>query len=769
MPFARDATVPMVAVVEDIPPLKPREEEQFRSTLTAWAALFTFAAGHFGTAYSRTGASRLREELSIRPGRDEGSGRGDIEMLAAVFGLSIKVEATPVRQLSHAHLPIIIEMQDGTVALVDRLLEQRKVRLVRDGDGSDWGVAMLDDLAKQVRTVISPRPHTNPPDARIDDYIRPNKKNWLRRLVLRDLRPYGYVMLASVVANALTLTGVLFSMQVYDRVIPAESMPTLHVLFLGVAIAILFDFLLRRLRAQIIDVVGKQADARLSDVVFGHALRVTNKARPKSTGTFIAQLRDLEQVRETLTSTTIAAIADLPFFLLFLGVFWFIGGPLVAIPVVALIILVTPGVLAQGALRNSAGQAMREASLRNATLVETIQGIEDVKALQAEDRFQQKWNYLTTMTAAAQLRTRNLNGSLTAWSHSLQMSVYAVTIFIGAPMVIAGDMTTGALVACSILGSRMMSPMAQLAHVLTRLQQAKLGFQSLSRIISMPVDHPDAETRISVGTLEGRYHVETATFHHDEDSPLPALAVKKLDIAAGDRIAVLGRNGAGKSTLLHALSGMLQPTDGQVLLDGLTLDQIDPADVRSRVGLLTQQSRLFHGTIRENLMLGAPNASEAEIIAVLSMVGALEFVSKLPRGLEHPILEGGRGLSGGQQQALLLARLLIRSPKVLLLDEPTAAMDEATEREFIVNFRKWSAGRTVIIATHRMRVLDLVNRIVVLEGGQIALDDRKEKALERLRGIRAEASPAAAANAGGGLSVRELQQKAGATISESPA
>lgn len=682
-------------------------------------------------------------------------------MLAAGFGLVVKVNTVPVRRLSHLDLPVIVEMQGGAVALVEKFLANGKVKLIFDAHGLDWGLATLDDLARQAPTVLSPRPLGNPPDARVDDYIRPNETNWLRRLVLRDLRPYGYVMLASLVANALTLAGVVFSMQVYDRVIPAESMPTLQVLFLGVAVAILFDFLLRRVRAQIIDIVGKQADARLSDVVFGHALRVTNKARPKSTGTFIAQLRDLEQVRETLTSTTIAAIADLPFFLLFLVVYWFIGGQLVVIPAVALIILVMPGLLAQGALRNSAGQAMREASLRNATLIEAVQGIEDVKALQAEERFQQKWNYLTAATASAQLRTRNLNGSLTAWSHALQTSVYAVTIFIGAPMVIAGDMTTGVLVACSILGSRMMSPMAQFAHVLTRLQQAKLGFQSLSRIMAMPVDHPKNETRISLATVQGRYRIETATFHHDEDTPFPALAVKKLDIEAGERIAILGRNGAGKSTLLHALSGMMPPTDGRVLLDGLTLDQIDPADVRSHVGLLTQQSRLFHGTIRENLVLGAPNANETEILAMLAMVGALEFVSKLPRGLDHLILEGGRGLSGGQQQALLLARLLIRRPKVLLLDEPTAAMDETTERQFILNFQEWSAGRTVVIATHRMRVLDLVGRIVVLEGGQVVLDEEKEKALERLRGARTEPKPP---SADGGLPVRKLQRMAEAAM-----
>jgi ATP-binding cassette, subfamily C, bacterial LapB len=523
-------------------------------------------------------------------------------------------------------------------------------------------------------------------------------------------------------------------MQVYDRVVPAKSMSTLVVLFIGVVMAVGFDFVMRKVRTAIIDVVGKRADIRISDVVFGHALRVKNQHRPKATGTFIAQLRDLEQVRELLTSTTVSAIADLPFFFLFLGLFAYIGGWLAVIPAGALLLLVTPGLIAQRKLKRVAGLAMRESSLRNAMLVEAVQGIEDVKALQAEGVFQQKWNTFNAASADAQVELREITSTLTGWGHSIQTSVFAVIVFCGAPMVMAGDMSTGSLVACSILGSRMMAPMAQLTHVLSRLQHAKIGLQSLNTIMKMPVDHPPAEARLSVGSLQGEYRFRNAVFHYGQPAGRPALTLTDFRVDAGETIALLGKNGAGKSTLLQALSGQLEPFSGEALIDNLAIDHIDPSDLRREVGLLTQSSRLFHGTIRENVLLGAQNASQQALLGALQMTGADYFIRTLPSGIDHLIDEGGRGLSGGQQQALLLSRLLIRNPSVVLLDEPTASMDEATERLFIRRFAEWSRNKTVVIATHRMRVLDLVERAVALDNGRVVVDAAKDQALRILRG-----------------------------------
>lgn len=657
-----------------------------------------------------------------------------IRVMARGAGLRIRFVPAGEAKLRSERLPMIVELADGDLAVVTAIDASGDASVAIMGEGGGENSVAVERLLASAARYIVPRPARSVRDARVDTYIRPFEEHWLRRIIFKDVRSYSHILVASFAANLLALAGVLFSMQVYDRVIPAESFPTLYILFAGVLLAIGFDFMFRRLRMRIIDILGKRADMRMSDQVFGHALRVRNRERPTSTGAFIAQLRDLEQVRELLTSTTVAAMADIPFFLLFLAIFWFIAGPLALVPLSALVLLLLPGLLAQRRLRAYANEAMRESSLRNAMLVEAVQGLEDIKVLQAEHRFQQQWNHYNAAAADAQLKLRGLTNSLTVWTHNVQNGVYAATIFVGAPLVMAGDITTGVLVAASILGSRMIAPIAQVSQILNRLQQARVGINSLDQIMALPVDNPDEEHRIQVPAIEGRFALRAAVFSYADLNAPPALSISELHIAPGEKIAVLGRNGAGKSTLLQGCSGLLHPISGEVVLDGLALHQIDPADVRRDVGLLSQNSRLFHGTIRENLTLGRPQASNTEITQALEMVGADDFIRRSRAGLEHIILEGGVGLSGGQVQALLLARLLIREPQVILLDEPTASMDEATERLFIERFKLWSRDRTVMIATHRMRALDLVDRIIVIHNGTVALDEPKAAALLTMQG-----------------------------------
>lgn len=703
--------------------------------IAGWSEALQFVARHYGVPFSSGAAQQLVDALQATATPD------CLSRVADKLGLRVK-PATPTAALvSSWRLPVILQFADGAVGVVTALTANKDVSVVFSGDGGCATTLPLDIVLSHADFAIVARPQRGSVDERVDNYIAPYKEHWFRVIAFRDFSAYSHVLLASLVANVLALAGVMFSMQVYDRVVPSKSFNTLYVLFIGVLLAALFDYMMRRLRTRIIDIVGKRTDMRISDFVFGHALRVKNQARPTSTGTFIAQLRDLEQVRELLTSTTVAAVADLPFFVLFLFIFWVIGGPLVAIPAAALVLLVLPGLLVQGKLRAAANEAMRESSLRNAMLVEAVQGIEDIKSLQAEDHFQQRWNHYNAVAADGQLRLRAITNGLAAWSHTVQTGTFAAVVFVGAPIVMEGDITTGSLVACSILGSRMMAPMAQLTHVLGRFQQARVGLNSIDAILRMPTDHPQSDTRVSAPVLQGAYSMKGAVFQYGTSAGRPALAVNNLSIKAGEKLAILGKNGAGKSTLLAAMAGMVEPAAGEVLLDSLALSQIDPADLRRNVGLLTQDTRLFHGTIRENVTLGALHAPETTLLDVLTMTGADEFVRKLPRGLDHQILEGGRGLSGGQKQALLLARLLIRNPAVVLLDEPTAAMDEATERQFIARFQAWSAERTVIVATHRMRVLELVQRVIVVDNGQVTLDGSKEEVLNRLRGVNGVTPP----------------------------
>ena len=672
------------------------------------------------------------ESIRLASIHSEGRVEEVVRHMARQAGLSVKFARYDHKSLSRWRTPLIVQLQDGQIGVIESVSEHGELGIAYSGDQGLQSRIDPAALASQALRTVILRPTQPLSDVRTNDYIKPYDEHWFRRIVLSDLRPYSQVMLASLVANLLGMAGVLFSMQVYDRVIPAESLPTLYVLFGGVMLALVFDFVMRIMRLRITDVLGKRADLRVSDLVFGHALRLRNSVRPKSTGSFISQLRELEQIRDLITSSTATALADMPFFFLFLLVFYLIGGNLVLIPLLALVAMVLPGMLAQRKLAKLANASMREAALRNAMLVESVQGMDDIKALQAEQRFQQQWNHYNAASADSSLRLRSLTNSLVAWTQNVQGGVFAIVIVFGAPMVISGDLTTGSLVAASILSSRMMGPMAQLTHVLTRWQQAKVALQGLNRIMQMPVDHPEGSQRVHLPAIRGDYQLRQAGFRYSEEAS-PALSGIDLKIRPGERIAVLGRNGAGKSTLLQALAGAMDLSSGETTLDGIALGHIDPADLRRDVGLMSQQARLFHGTLRDNITLGAGQASDQEIIAALAVTGALDFVRQLPKGMDHLILEGGLGLSGGQRQSLLLSRLLIRQPQVLLLDEPTASLDDITERLLLEKLTTWCQGRTLIVATHRVSVLQLVERIIVVDNGRIVIDDHRDAALTRLR------------------------------------
>lgn len=691
----------------------------------AWLEALLTVAGHYRLDYS---------EEHVRLQAAWSRGRSQAEVLRAMarqLGLALSsTEKLKASQLSPWRLPLVVQFHDGQVAVVETLGSDGQVGLVYSGDGGLKSSIDRDQLVRDTALVLVLRPARSVPDARVDDYIKPYEPHWFRKIVLRDMKPYGHVMLASLLANLLGLAGILFTRQVYDRVIPAESMATLYVLFSGVLVALLFEFILRSMRVRITDLLGKRADMRTSDRVFGHALRIRTADQPRSTGTFIAQLRELEHVRELLTSSTVTACADLPFFAVFCVLLWYIAGPLVLVPICALVVLIVPGLLAQRKLRELAGEAMRESALRNAMLVETVQGLEDIRALQAENRFQQQWNHFNAVTADVNLKLRFIANNLGVWTHNVQTAVFSSVVLFGAPMVMSGSLTVGSLVAASILASRMMAPMSQITAVMSRWQQAKVAMQSLDQIMERRVENPLNERRVHRAALTGTYRFRRAAFEYP-GAKTPALRVQSLDIQPGERIAILGRNGAGKSTLLQALAGNLQATGGDALLDGVSMAHLDMADVRRDVGLMTQSARLFHGSIRENLLLGAPNATDEEMAPVLRMSGA-DFVQRLPDGLDHMVQEGGHGLSGGQRQALLLARMLLRRPQVLLLDEPSAALDEATEKSLIEQLRGWLDGRTLIMATHRMSMLALADRIIVVDQGEIIIDDSKGKVLSQL-------------------------------------
>ncbi|ENX34810.1 hypothetical protein F889_01447 [Acinetobacter colistiniresistens] len=652
-------------------------------------------------------------------------------LISRQVGMNVRRIAFSDDVINPWRLPILVELADGQVGVIDKADGSGHVSVQLSGDqglSQKFAVGALKHIIKNVYVL---RPEQSVPDARIDEYIKPYEQSWFWSIVLQDWKRYIDIMLASMIANILALATIIFSMQVYDRVVPSQSIPTLWVLAAGVLIAAIFEFTLRLSRVYISDIIGKRADLRISDRVFGHALRIKNSERSKSTGTFISQIRELEGVRDLVTSTTMGALADLPFFFLFLVIFAIIGGDLFWVMLLVVPLMILPAILAQKKLGELAQEGMRESSIRNAILVEAVQGIEDIKLLRAESRFQNQWNHMNEVSADISMQQRKIVGVLTAWTQKIQGLTYAAVILVGCFAVMKGDMTTGALVACSILSSRMLAPISQITGILGRLQQAKVAKKSLDELMQKPVDQPDQAHLVHKEVLHGDYELNKVVFQYTEEDPRPSLVIPQLKIRAGERIAILGRNGAGKSTLLQILSAMQFPNSGSVHLDDLDISLIDPADVRRDMGLLNQNAHLFYGTIRENLTLGAPLARDEDILKVLKVTGALSFVHEKKEGLDHLVLEGGVGFSGGQRQALLLARLLIRQPNILLLDEPTAAIDDVAEKQLIDHLKNWLGYRTLVVATHRRAVLELVDRIIVMNEGKIVMDGPVDQVLQQ--------------------------------------
>lgn len=605
--------------------------------LNGWATAIIQIATHYRLPCS-PGMIMAAAEWQGKQTRDKA-----LRHLARQAGLSLQLFAEESQEITRWRLPLAVELDDGQVGVVTAFDGDDRVRVHFSGDEQPTPV-MLTDLLPALRVVAALRPVAAAKDSRVDRYLATVRPDWLRRLVLHDLRPYGYVMLASFLINLLALVGIVFSMQVYDRVIPAQSYPTLYVLYAGVIISVVFTYILRVGRDHVTDLLGKRADMRVSDRVFGHALRLRNSVVPRSTGTFISQLRELEAIREMVTSTTVTAIVDMPFFLLFLLVMAIIAPQLAWIAPVAVLLMVLPGLLSQKKLAKLAQQALKESTLRNAVLVESVQGLEDIKLMQAEDRFLQQWNSYIRITAQSGVAMRKVMHSLISWGVTVQGLVYASVIVVGAPMVINGDITTGAIVAASLLSSRMIAPMATLCGVLARWQQVRAAKTSLDGLMNLPVENSSDETRIHCPVLFGHYQFTDAMFRYYSDSLTMALRIKSLTIQPGERIAVLGRNGSGKSTLLQAMAGGMDLVSGELRLDNLSLPHIDVADVRRNVGLLTQNARLFHGTLRENLTLGAAHATDDAIFSALTVSGGAEFIRRLPLGLDHPIMGNAANL-----------------------------------------------------------------------------------------------------------------------------
>lgn len=639
-------------------------------------------------------------------------------------GLTARLVERPLDKLTGRLLPALLLLNDGgTLLLIGWQGDEARV-LEPESGGGQLNMPMTE-LAQLYRgsAVLAKAMHVS--DGRAGVFAKKLDDHWLTGPLKAFWPSYLEVGVAAFMANVLAVSSALFAMQVYDRVVPNHAFDTLWILASGVALAIILEFLFRWLRAHLLDSTGKKLDLQLSSRLFEQALQIRLDAKPGSVGAFSSQVREFESVREFFTSSTVGAISDLPFVLIFLAVIAIIGGPVVWAPFFAIWLMVLPSWLLQGRLAYLSRLNLREGAVKNGLLLESVDNLETVKASRAEGRNLRLWESLTAELAVVAVKVRNLSALLAYGATMVQQLCYVAVVAIGVYQIDAGEMTVGALVACSILSSRTVAPMALVTGILVRWQHVKVAMEGLDSLMQAPVERPAGRHFTRKSNLVGHYQLEGVQVRYYPDAPL-ALNVKQLEIKAGDRIALLGGNGAGKSTLLRLLSGLSEPVAGRLLLDDVSLSQIEPADRRSAIGYLPQDIALFYGTLRDNLLLDGAHHSDTDLFTALDAVGLGQFVRSHPLGLDMPI-SGSSSVSGGQRQAIGLSRLLLQDPRIVLMDEPTATFDQTNESNVIQYLKHWLSGRTLVVSTHRRTILALTKRAVVLNQGQVVMDGPLER------------------------------------------
>ena len=559
------------------------------------------------------------------------------------------------------------------------------------------------------------------------------------QLLKKDLKNYRGIVVEAVVAsfliNILALAVSLFSMQVYDRVIPTRNEYTLIILASGVGLVILFETFMKFARSKIMDKVVVNLDQYLSREVFQRLLSVRIDQMPGSVGSMAAQLRGYEQVRGFYTASTLFGLVDIPMAVIFVTLIVIIGNPLVAlVPIVAAVLAIILGLSTRKKIDNIAAVGASASYRKTGILVEAVEGVETIKAGSGNWKFMSRWLDVMTITTKNDLDMKHANDNLSYASQFIQQTSYVCIVIVGAFVVMSGDMTMGGLIACSILGGRILAPVMGIPGLLVQHSHAKAAKLNIEQLFSLQQDNHGISHPLSPSQIAGNFTIDKVTFNY-QNNDQPALTIDNLQIKAGERIAVLGPIGSGKSTLLKVLSGLYAPTQGRILLDGLDIQQISRESLNEQMGYLQQDHRLFEGTLRENLLIGLPAPTDDVMRDALVKTGLIKLVASHSSGLDLPISEGGKGLSGGQKQLVAFTRLLLTQPSILLMDEPTASMDNRQELQCIdVLQKEFGQQQTLIVSTHKMALLQLVDRIIIMDNQQIVMDGPKAKILEQLKG-----------------------------------
>ncbi|MFC3107476.1 type I secretion system permease/ATPase [Undibacterium arcticum] len=652
-------------------------------------------------------------------------------------GFSAKLVKRPLDKISDLVLPAVLLLRDKQACILLRN-DGRTAQIILPESGTGEHDIQLDELQQRYTGhVIFMRPAYRF-DARTADSVVP-RLHWFWGVAVRSWPIYGEVLIASLLINLFALVVPLFSMNVYDRVVPNHAVETLWALAIGVGLVMTFDLLMRALRGYFIDVAGKKLDVVLSANIFEKVLGIQMSARPASVGAFASNLQEFEAFREFVTSATITALIDLPFVVLFIGAMFWVGGALGWVPLIAVPLIVGVGLALQLPLAHVVQASSKLAAQRQATLIESLVGLETIKVMGAQGPVQRKWEQVIGHIGKLALKSRFLAACAVNFSIFAQQAAYLAVIVLGVYLIADDKLTMGGLIACSILTGRALAPLSQVAGLLTRYHQSRDALMSIDRLMNLPAERPAGKDFVHRPALRGGVEFKNVSFAYPDQSA-EALAGVSFKIAPGERVAILGRVGSGKTTVEKLVLGLYPPSSGAVLIDGTDQRQIDPAALRRDIGYVPQDILLFYGSVRDNIVLGAPYADDAAVLRAAEIAGVTEFTNSAAQGLDLQVGERGEKLSGGQRQAIAIARAELMAPPLLLLDEPSSAMDNRSEDQFKARISAQLDGRTLILISHRASLLSLVNRLIVLDHGRVIADGPKELVLAALAGGKLHAA-----------------------------
>ena len=685
-------------------------------------------------------AEALTAGLPIEPGKESpelfsiNNAKGLFSRAAERAGLKSSLTRRPLSQISPLQLPMIILLSNQSACILDRFNEdgsQVKIIMPAEEAIEQWvDLETLEDEYIGFGFMVKKAFEYADENSR---NLHLNQKHWFWSTIKLSAGVYKDVLYASLLINLFVLASPLFTMNVYDRVVPNNATETLWVFAIGVSVIYAIDTFLKFTRTFLLESAAKKSDIIMSSIIFEKVLDLKMAHHPASVGSFSSNLKDFDSIRSFLTNATMAAVIDLPFAIIFIAVIWYIGGYIALIPMTTMGIILAYAFLIKKPLRESIESTHEASAKKSSILIETLNNIETLKTLGTLSQVQYKWEESTGEIAEKSLKSRLMSASIPTITQLLIQLNTVATIVFGVYLIQDFELSMGGLIAIIILTSRTLAPMGQVAALLTNYEDTKTSYETLNEIISQPSERPSGKKFVERPEFSGHIEFVDVTFAYP-NTDIPAIKNISFVINPGEHVAIIGRIGSGKSTIQKLLLGLYEPDSGQILIDGIDIKQIDPADLRKNMGYVSQDIMLFRGTVKDNITYRATHASDSDMIRAAQISGTAEFIKKHPKGYEMPVGERGQGLSGGQRQSIGIARAFLLNAPIMLMDEPSNAMDQITEARLLNNLAINLKGSTSLLVTQKMTLLKIVDRVIVMNEGKVFIDAPKEEALEKLQG-----------------------------------